>query len=783
MVGGAAAVERHRGGAGMSLLYWLMGLDEPMRIGGTDAWVWRVGSTLNVVAISLLAALALAALVISLRSHLAQAGRLSALLVALRLAGFVVLFVMALQIEIEMRVTRHHPAKIVAMTDVSASMLLRDAGGAIRVDAARSILDGTLGRFQREADLVRYEFDWDARREGAASTPTAGTQPGTQPASVSDGQTRLMHSIARVAEMEPDARAIVLLTDGNDTEGNTGGLLAPLLKARGQRVYPIVFGDPHAAGHATLRVAAPGVAVRLGDEFRMSARVTAQGLGDQSIAVRVYEAGKDQPIASRENVRIGKEDAEVAFVVKPEKAGRRKYRIVAEGVKGAATDRSLVTEREVDVVDAKIKVLYIDIPRDERKILGHWLARDPVVELTTLTLMPKGGWYAQGPTQPKNVAEGLPGDEAELFKHDVIIFGDLPRSYFRSGGDASETKLSRLVDFVSRRGGGLVTLGGRNVYAAGQYQDSALAKALPFAIETTEDPQISKPFKATVTPSGLAHPILALEGDPAVNREAWEDLPTLDGSNRVGAVRAGATLLAVRQGEAGAMPVMAIQSIGKGQVFSLAVDTTWRWEMMRPVEGEDYYRRFWGNVVRVLAPDPRVQPNAPQIVRYRSKPAVGETITLATRLVDGSYRPVRGADVVVEVTSPAGRKTTYYPRDGRQRPGVYEYDIALDEPGAWNVTTTHAGKTTSESIVAGQSQEELDDPGSRPEAMAKFARATGGESFLAADAKALLDKVDLTPVAQTRPATVALWNLPITLIVFIAVVCVDCYIRKRRGMA
>lgn len=76
-----------------------------------------------------------------------------------------------------------------------------------------------------------------------------------------------------------------------------------------------------------------------------------------------------------------------------------------------------------------------------------------------------------GQLQHKNAGDGLPNQEADLYKYDVIILGDIPRGYFREGGDISETKMQRLVEFVSRRGGGLVTLGGRTAYAAGQYQD------------------------------------------------------------------------------------------------------------------------------------------------------------------------------------------------------------------------------------------------------------------------------------------------------------------------
>ena len=213
-----------------------------------------------------------------------------------------------------------------------------------------------------------------------------------------------------------------------------------------------------------------------------------------------------------------------------------------------------------------------------------------------------------------NAGDGLPNREEDLYKYDVIILGDIPRSYFRAGGDIAETKMQRLIEFVTRRGGGLITLGGRSVYAAGQYGDSALARILPFDISAAKETQISKPFKIMPTPSGFAHPLMLLEADPSTNREAWLDLPTLDGSNFVGAVKPGASQLAVRTLDDGStIPIIAVQPVGKGQVLSLSADTTWRWEMMRPEEGEDYFRRFWGNAVRTLAPDPRLAPNRPQI--------------------------------------------------------------------------------------------------------------------------------------------------------------------------
>ena len=124
-------------------------------------------------------------------------------------------------------------------------------------------------------------------------------------------------------------------------------------------------------------------------------------LGEQGVTVRLLEEGRPEPLATRENVRLGKEPAEVAFVIKPEREGDHTYRLVVDGVKNAVSQSLQVAEHRVSVLNAKIRVLYLDLPRDERKILGHWLARDPVVDLATLTLLPKGGWYAQKRNQPK----------------------------------------------------------------------------------------------------------------------------------------------------------------------------------------------------------------------------------------------------------------------------------------------------------------------------------------------------------------------------------------------
>lgn len=796
----------------MKALYWLLGVDAPGTVTRAVRAVfyaaWPIGS------VAFLAIVALAAIAVAALNLLPQnvvRWRTRVALTALRLAGFALLAAMLCQVELRLALERSEPPNVAVLTDVSGSMGLRDASGATRLEAARAFAAGPLARLSDRANLVPYAFDWRLYG-GDASAPRGAQTPRPQP----EGMTRLIAAVEEVARRECDLQAIILLTDGNDTAGTRSSLVAPLLASRGLPVCPVVFGSPGTPRGARVKVTDAPSYVRLGDEVRLICTISGlepagqEGMprqtsdtpqsairNPQSVRVLLYEDGRKEPVAIRENVRLGQEPLAVPLVAKPTRAGTRTYRFALEGVRGAASARLLAAEHKVQVLDAKIRVLVVDIPRDERKIVAHWLARDPVVDLASLTLLPKGGWYAQGALRHKDVADGLPDREADLYQYEVIILGDIPRAYFHAGGDVAETRMQRLVDFVARRGGGLVTLGGQNVYAAGQYQGSPLAAILPFAVEPTRQPQVPNTFKIIATPLGLSHPIMQLAWDPQANRDAWLDMPTLDGCNRIERIKPGASLLAIRElsesvapasqpatpNPQSAIPVMAIQSVGKGKVLSLAMDTTWRWEMMRPAEGEDHFRRFWGNAVRFLAPDPRIEPNAPQVLRYQSRVAVGETVTLATRLVDPAFRPIREADLRVTVTSPSGKTLHIYPRDGRDAPGLYEYAVTPDEAGPWQVATAFAGKTSSDEIVAGEGDDELDDPRARPEAMAELAKATGGRAFTPEEATALLTELKkLAPRRSTTTATIALWNLPATMVLMLALVAADCFIRKRRGM-
>ena len=125
---------------------------------------------------------------------------------------------------------------------------------------------------------------------------------------------------------------------------------------------------------------------------------------------------------------------------------------------------------------------------------------------------------------------------------------------------------------------------------------------------------------------------------------------------------------------------MGIIEAGAGRVLAAAVDTLWRWQLQPEFE-DPPLTQLLANAVRYLAPPPGQRAGLPTILLRNDTPQVGQELLLATDLRDGSYEPIRNADLLVTVVRPDGTSFRMYPRDLPEEPGHYEYRVLLDQPG------------------------------------------------------------------------------------------------------
>ena len=109
----------------------------------------------------------------------------------------------------------------------------------------------------------------------------------------------------------------------------------------------------------------------------------------------------------------------------------------------------------------------------------------------------------------------------DLFAFDGLIIGSTDAPYFTAG------QQQLIHEFVDRRGGGVLFLGGRDALADGGYKQSALNDLLPVVLPDRKGTSVIAPATVELTAAGRDSLITRIEEDPEKNAEKWKKLPYL----------------------------------------------------------------------------------------------------------------------------------------------------------------------------------------------------------------------------------------------------------------
>lgn len=750
----------------MNTLLWLCGLEWGTDVARIVESSWRSAAPLERPWLVALVVLGLVLAAVNLLPQLALRASVRVWTFLLRLAMLALLLVVLARIEWQATFAVREPAKWTVLVDDSASMATRDVDGRSRFEAAKADLATLVDRVGRRVDLTVRSL--------------GGGPPGDTPGS---GPTPLGDVIAEEALGHRRCDRLILLTDGRDSSDRDLTPLGDELKLRDTRLTVAVYGAAVAPVDRGVSVQPERSVLRLGEELVVRGAVTGPPAAG---TVTLEENGTAVGTAD-----VDPESGRFAFRHRPARKGNSLYRVALAGTDAAAANDA--AQFTVQVVDDKINVLLLEgYPRFEFKLFKSVLEVDPLVNLVSVCQVPGGGVHVQGEPLHRNPEQGLISSRADLFKYDVVVLRDVPRNLFRAGGDTSESRLRLLVEFVTKRGGGLMVCGGQDVYRAGGYETSTLAEVLPFDLGTHDsgEPQFEGRFFAEVAPTAVGHPLLRLLPDPAENAQRWNALPKLDGSNNVGRFKPLATPLLTRTvqvpgkndvAEDRTVPVLGVMTVGEGKVVGAAVDTLWRWQLQPDFE-DPPLTMLLANIVRYLAPPPERKAERPLVAINDATPQLGQEVVLSTDLRDANFEPVRNAELVVTVTRPDGSSWRIFPRDLPEEPGHYEYRVPVEQAGGYKVVARHAKHEAVREFLAGASAGEFANLSADMEGMRRFARAADGE-VLSSSLAQWARSVDVVPAERTVHRELEVWNSPAVLLAFITLVGLDCFLRKRQGLA
>src|SRR5207247_9577275 len=142
-------------------------------------------------------------------------------------------------------------------------------------------------------------------------------------------------------------------------------------------------------------------------------------------------------------------------------------------------------------------------------------------------------YYRQAVSTPDELVGGFPKTREELFQYRAIILGSVEAASF------TPDQLRMLADFVSKRGGSLLMLGGRRSFAEGGWGGTPVGDVLPVVIGASNSKYFAE-LSVRPTRAGAITPITQIGATEDASASKWNDMPDLSAVNMIREVKPGA---------------------------------------------------------------------------------------------------------------------------------------------------------------------------------------------------------------------------------------------------
>jgi len=440
----------------------------------------------------------------------------------------------------------------------------------------------------------------------------------------------------------------------------------------------------------------------------------------------------------------------------------------------------------VEVHPGKLTVLYVDgVLRWESKFIRECLDVDPDVNLLTAVR-----------TSPREAASRSEGvfSQAQLANIDVVILGDIEKSYFDT------LELVELRNWVTEAGGGLLLTGGYLNFGRDGFADSVLAAILPIVFPDPPSAQLEQPFHIRLTEEGFSHPIFHLTGEPVRDRSIWHSLPKQPGCCRIPAIKPGARVLAINPqvstgGDGRGMPVIVEQQVGKGRTMVMAIDSTWQWRTIVGGYTKEvaFFRKFWCQTVRYLAPDPEPEGGHELAISTdRTTYAPDDEVTLFVEMKPKSGMAkgdiasrYKFAAIAVDENgltrqiklkgSGANRYEANFPA---AKPGRQEVTVVA-EPVVGGRHSLHQSRTAAIHVV--HPDREAHESRPDPEWLRRVTQATGGRFTTLEEVEEW--EIDEAPVKAVTVTVAGMWHHPLWAMLVFSLFCAEWILRRLSRLA
>jgi hypothetical protein len=586
--------------------------------------------------------------------------------------------------------------------------------------------------------------------------------------------------------------AIVLLTDGQTTDGETLPKAAEFAARKGVPLYTIGLGDPETPRDLALTDLLVDDVVFVDDMVRFEAKLVGRGFAGQEVTVRLRELapGSTDPAAAkevgsrRELMPADGQPKRVEIGHRPKLTGEVTYILEVDPLPREDKRENNRITRTINVRKDKLKVLLVEgEPRYEYRYLKNFLERRKESIDLNVVLLTADPEYSQQDLYALPTFPAAKEGEDGLFRYDVVLLGDADPGFL------SASQMKNLVEFVTEKGGGLLFIAGE-AFNPLSYKGTPLEPLLPIQLAEARNPTAVgtaiTAFQPRLTVEGRSHPIFRFGEEETANAEIWRSLPELYWFLEAPRKQPAAFVLAEHPkltGSDGPLPLILYQFVGAGKTMFNGVDDTWRWRLR---VGDRFFGRFWIQTIRFLARSKLQNQKQAEIQTDRLVYQRNQPIQIRVRFPNPGLAPASNElNVQVERKGKGPRKLTLNVSPGARNifEGVLpqaqegEYEVRLLPPpvleGGMPTNSFRVEPPAGEAERVQMNEAEL----------IRAAEVSGGKFYTPLTAAGLLKdlpKPQKVPLDTDPP--IPLWNTWPVLALFLTLLAAEWVLRKRKQM-
>lgn len=665
------------------------------------------------------------------------------------------------------------PASVLLLLDESASMGIADEEGRTRFEVARETRDRLAERLRSDHPDLRVLEGEGARRLQRVREEDQGSRApeGARGEGTELGPLLLS---AEQRHLDDNLRAIVLLSDGRDTES------APSTAARrlSTPVYTVAVGDTAGVFDLRLeRLRYPGI-VRQGERLELQTEVVTEAAEPGSTRVRLRRDGRVLQERSVSWTSGGGRRA-LQFVIEADSLGLDRLELEVEGRPGEILPQNNRAQIAYEVRKGRLRVLYhARRPGWNFHFLSRFAHRDPRLEFVGVHQSADGIRVA---LEDSVLSWPLPTEVEE----DVDLF--------LAASLEDYIELQRTVDLETRvrAGAGLLVLTAGSRQQMAPVLNAAQRDLLPLRPKGRAR-VVRGEYDPVITPAGRAHPVLAWPSSVGEPVERLDDLPPLTGV--LGPVEPSddADLLLNARSAGIEQPLLALRRLGEGRVAAWTGDPLWSWSFWRlgRDDNEDAFDALMGNLISFLGEGSdrqRLRLQLPTRVLAVGSDAVARAVALDVQMQPDEEHEVwlewsrvdsvgAGAEINRRLMdpdpdSPGGRRSPLPPlppADYRLRAAMEVGDDRIES--AWTELTVDA-----------YSVEYRNPKPDRP-ALRALAHRSGGRPLDLEDLDGWSSQLETAPREKTRLSRFDLWASGWLFGLFLALVGTEWALRRRWGL-